>query len=167
GLNALVPRGFRIARPGKHLRNRARRLAAHLMAARAAVGVDDVADPLALALDVGRDAVALFAGAGEIALRRHLHQRVPVLCRVVLRRRSSVTTLLIRRVGVFLVSAITNTPASGPRAPVTTPPMSSLSIAGAPAFGCCPEVTITSDATSAPTPSVMVVQPRRIISGII
>src|SRR5207253_1518603 len=83
------------------------------------------------------------------------------------RPRSSVTTLLIRRVGVFLVSAITNTPASGPRAPVTTPPMSSLSIAGAPVFGCCPEVTITSDATSAPTPSVMVVQPRRIISGII
>src|SRR6185503_15008975 len=47
------------------------------------------------------------------------------------RPRSSVTTLLISLVGVECVSAITHTPASGPCAPVTTPPMSSLSIAGA------------------------------------
>src|SRR5204863_6953202 len=86
------------------------------------------------------------------------------------RPRSSVTTLLIRRVGVDRVSAITHTPASGPRAPVTTPPMSSASIAGAPAFGCCPDVTMTNDAIRAPAaPSVMVAHRRRpnMISDII
>src|SRR6185369_8126368 len=42
----------------------------------------------------------------------------------------------MRRVGVLRVSAMTQTPASGPRAPVTTPPMSSLSIATDPP-ACC------------------------------
>jgi hypothetical protein len=39
--------------------------------------------------------------------------------------RSSVTTILRSLVGVSVVSAITQTPASGPRALVTTPAMSS------------------------------------------
>src|SRR5262245_30393346 len=47
---------------------------------------------------------------------------------------SSVTTILAYLVGSSVVSAITQTPASGPFAPVTTPPMSSLSISTA---ACC------------------------------
>jgi hypothetical protein len=39
-----------------------------------------------------------------------------------------VTTIRTNRVGRSVVSAITQTPASGPEAPVTTPAMSSLSI---------------------------------------
>jgi hypothetical protein len=39
-----------------------------------------------------------------------------------------VATILTNFVGRSLVSAITQTPASGPLGPVTTPPMSSLSI---------------------------------------
>ena len=93
GLDAAIPRHLRVLELAEDARrNRARRRAAHLMAAGAAVGVDDVANPLALALDVRRDAVALVTGAGEIALRRHLQQREPVLRRVVLCRR-----LLVRR----------------------------------------------------------------------
>ena len=86
GLDAAIPRHLRILELAEDARgNRARRGPAHLMAARAAVGVDDVADPVALGLHVGRDAVALVTGAGEIALRRQLQQREPVERRVVLR----------------------------------------------------------------------------------
>src|ERR1700757_4811942 len=50
------------------------------------------------------------------------------------RPRSSVTAILAKRVPSSAVSAITQTPASGPKRLVTTPPMSSASIAGA--AGC-------------------------------
>src|SRR5215472_12682300 len=43
----------------------------------------------------------------------------------------------MRRVGVFRVSAMTQTPASGPREPVTTPPMSSASMAGGATVDVC------------------------------
>jgi hypothetical protein len=58
------------------------------------------------------------------------------------RPRSSVTTIFRSLVGVSVVSAITHTPASGPRALVTTPAMSSGS-SGIGVFpraaggGCC------------------------------
>src|SRR5687767_3209662 len=48
---------------------------------------------------------------------------------------SSVTTILANFVGRSEVSAITHTPASGPLAPVTTPAMSSGSIAVPPGAG--------------------------------
>src|SRR5215813_13449821 len=47
---------------------------------------------------------------------------------------SSVTTILAYLVGSSVVSAMTQIPASGPLGPVTTPPMSSLSISTA---ACC------------------------------
>src|SRR5262245_35838608 len=50
-------------------------------------------------------------------------------------------------VGKLVVSAMTQTPASGPLAPVTTPPMSSLSMATEPPF-CWPEPTWTTAATT-------------------
>src|SRR6266705_4204387 len=53
------------------------------------------------------------------------------------RPRSSVTTILANFVGRSLVSAITHTPASGPFELVTTPPMSSASIATAAPLLCC------------------------------
>ena len=86
GLDAAIPRHLRVLELAEDARgNRARGRATQLVAAGAAVGVDDVADPLALALDVRRDAVALVTGAGEIALGRQLQQREPVERRVVLR----------------------------------------------------------------------------------
>src|SRR6185503_5301378 len=45
------------------------------------------------------------------------------------RPRSSVTTILANLVGSSVVSAITQTPASGPLGPVTVPPISSPSMA--------------------------------------
>src|SRR6266404_6903144 len=50
------------------------------------------------------------------------------------RPRSSVTAIFAKRVPSSVVSAMTQTPASGPNRLVTTPPMSSSSIAGA--AGC-------------------------------
>jgi hypothetical protein len=66
------------------LRGRGR---SELMAPGAAVGVDDVADELALAAMFGADAVAFGTRSGKVALRRQLQQREPVLRRVVLRSR--------------------------------------------------------------------------------
>ena len=54
------------------------------MAAGAAVRVDHLANPFALALDVWRNAVAGWPGAGEVALRRQMHQREPIERRIVL-----------------------------------------------------------------------------------
>src|SRR5690242_1752137 len=51
------------------------------------------------------------------------------------------------RVGRSVVSAITHTPASGPFAPVTTPPMSSLSIATAVCAPSCAGAAVSSAAT--------------------
>ena len=68
------------------LRNRARRLVAELVTRVAAVGLDDV-EPLRLALEGHRDAVTARAGAGELALVRHLEHGIPVDRRVVLGRR--------------------------------------------------------------------------------
>src|SRR5262249_31306098 len=51
------------------------------------------------------------------------------------------------RVGRSVVSAITHTPASGPFAPVTTPPMSSLSIATAVCAPSCAGAAASSAAT--------------------
>jgi len=79
GLNPEVPRGFRVCGLTEDaLWNLARGLVAHLMTAGAAVRVDDVANPLALALDAGSNPVARRPGAGEIAFGRHLQQREPV-----------------------------------------------------------------------------------------
>src|SRR6516164_2479248 len=72
------------------------------------------------------------------------------------RPRSSVTTILAKRVPRSVVSAITHTPASGPNRLVTTPPMSSLSIAGAAtcwAGACCVCTCTGSDAASTAMPS--------------
>src|SRR4051794_34684483 len=52
----------------------------------------------------------------------------------------------MNRTGKSRVSAITHTPASGPLGPVTTPPISSLSIATAAAGACC---ALTGTAVSA------------------
>src|SRR3954463_15025668 len=51
--------------------------------------------------------------------------------------RSSVTTILTNFVGSSVVSAITQTPASGPLGPVTTPPRSSGSTWTAPSPAAC------------------------------
>src|SRR5207302_5036725 len=79
GLNPAIPRGLRV-RDGTEdtLWNFARGLIAHLMAASAAVRVDDLANPLALALNAGSNPVPVRPGTGEIALGRHLKQREPV-----------------------------------------------------------------------------------------
>ena len=78
--------GFLRLHVGEFLRQRARRLVAELMAGVAAVGLDHV-EPLRLALDVGRHAVALRPGAGKLALVRHFQHRIPVDRRIVFRRR--------------------------------------------------------------------------------
>src|SRR4029077_802713 len=70
-------------------RHRAGRRFAQLLTGVAAVGLDDV-EPLALGFQGLGDAVALGAGAGELARRRNLQQRIPVERRVVLRRRLGV-----------------------------------------------------------------------------
>src|SRR6202043_3832594 len=71
GLNEPHPSGLRslFVMHGA-LRNLAPGLVTHLMAAGAAVGVHYLADPLALALDAGRNTVPAGPRAGEIALRR-------------------------------------------------------------------------------------------------
>src|SRR5215470_15619704 len=58
------------------------------------------------------------------------------------RPRSSVTTILAKRVGRSIVSAMTHTPSSGPFGPETTPPISSGSRATAVAADCPALVTI-------------------------
>src|SRR5262249_16802281 len=83
GLDPAVPGERRRVEPAETRRDLARRLVAQLMAARAAVGVDDLAYPLALALDVRRNAVAGRPGAGEVALRWQLQQREPIERRIV------------------------------------------------------------------------------------
>ena len=82
-LDATIPGIDRLGEGAEALRDLTGRLVAKLVAARAPVGVDDVADPLALALDGGRDAVAAGACTGEVTRRRHLQERQPVLGRVV------------------------------------------------------------------------------------
>src|SRR5678810_734092 len=57
----------------------------------------------------------------------------------------------MKRVGRSRVSAMTQTPASGPRAPETTPPISSLSIVTAGFAPPWPEIAITSDDNKMPT----------------
>ncbi len=74
------------------LGNLARGLVAHLMTAGAAVRVDDLANPFALALDAGRNTVPARPRAREIALGRHLQQREPVQRGIVFDR-----SLLVRR----------------------------------------------------------------------
>src|SRR5262249_32631790 len=71
------------------------------------------------------------------------------------RPRSSVTTILTNFVGRSLVSAITQTPASGPFALVTTPAISSGSIAIEP-LGVCPASVARLAANSAPPSAPMV-----------
>src|SRR4029453_9249897 len=79
GLNPPLPRRGRGLELAQVLGNLARRRTAHLVAARATVGVHDVANPLALTLHGRRDAVAARPRAGEVALRRQLKQSEPVL----------------------------------------------------------------------------------------
>src|SRR5262249_12064908 len=83
-LDAAIPRRRRVLERAERLRNLTRRLAAKLVACRAGVSAHDVPDPLALALDVWRDAVSRRARTGEVALWRQLKERQPVLRRVVL-----------------------------------------------------------------------------------
>ena len=93
GLNPEVPRGFRVCGLTEDtLRNLARGFVAHLMTAGAAVRVDDIANPLALALDAGSNPVPRRPRAREIALGRHLQQREPVQRGIVFDR-----SLLVRR----------------------------------------------------------------------
>ena len=83
-LDAAVPGvGVRLE-VGERGRNLARRLVAELVAAGAAVRVDDAADPRALAGDGRRDAVAFCAGPGKVVGPGNAQQREPVLRRVVL-----------------------------------------------------------------------------------
>ena len=88
-LNPPIPSRFRRLERAEGLGNFARRLVAQLMTARAAVGVHDVANPLALALHRRRNPVApgRWPRAGEVTLGRHLKQREPIQSRVVVRRR--------------------------------------------------------------------------------
>src|SRR6185369_16245185 len=73
GLNPKVPRGFRVCGLTEDtLWNLARGLVAHLMTAGAAVRVDDVANPLALALDAGSNPVPRRPRAREITFGWHL-----------------------------------------------------------------------------------------------
>src|SRR6267142_329827 len=67
------------------------------------------------------------------------------------RPRSSVTTILANFVGRSVVSAITQTPASGPLAPVTTPPRSPAPIVTAALFpwACAPDGAIIAAAMHA------------------
>ncbi len=86
GLNPLIPRALRIwCGIEDALGNAPRGGTAHLMAPGAAVGVDDLSDPFALAPDARSNAVAFLARARKIAHRRHLHQGEPELRGVILR----------------------------------------------------------------------------------
>src|SRR4029077_2098141 len=78
GLNPPIPRSDRVLELAEALRDLARSFAAQLMTGRAAVGIDDLANPLALAFDGLRNAVAFGAGAGEVTLGRQLEQGEPV-----------------------------------------------------------------------------------------
>ena len=85
-LDAVAPgleRGLELA---ERRRDRAGRLVAELVAGIAAVGLER-GQPLALALEADRHAVAARSGAGEQALVRNLEHRVPVLRRIIFRRR--------------------------------------------------------------------------------
>lgn len=90
--------GLHPAVPGREVRveiaepfgNLPRGLVSQRMTSGAPVRVDHRADPLALALDVRRDAVPVRPGAGELVRSRDLEQSEPVLRRVVLRRRVGV-----------------------------------------------------------------------------
>jgi hypothetical protein len=84
GHDAPRPRFFRL-HVGEILRDRARRLVAELVAGVAAIGLDHI-EPLRLASDVGRHAVALRPGARKLALVRHLQHRIPVDRRIIFRR---------------------------------------------------------------------------------
>ncbi len=90
GLHAAVPGREVRVEVAEGLGNLPRGLVAQGVAAGAAVGVDHRADPLALALDVGRDAVPVGPRARELVRRRDLEQGEPVLRRVVLGRRHRV-----------------------------------------------------------------------------
>ena len=76
-------RGIERAQTRRHL---ARRLVAHLVARRARAGLD-VVDPVGLAPHRFRDAIALGPGAGELTLVRDTEHGVPIIRRVVVRRR--------------------------------------------------------------------------------
>ena len=73
----------------KSLRDGARGVIAELVAAVAAVGLDDV-EPLLLGFESNRNAVAVRTGAGESAPVRDLEQREPIDRWVVLRRGGAV-----------------------------------------------------------------------------
>src|SRR5207244_5530126 len=74
GLNAPVPRILRRLECAECFRDGARRRVAQLMAACAAVGVDDLANPFSLASHHWRNAVALRSCSREITLRRQLQK---------------------------------------------------------------------------------------------
>ena len=76
----MIPGGFR-RRELLEVGDGARRLAAHLMAARAAL---QVVDPLALIRHARRDAVAFRPGAGKLAGRGQIDERQPVVARIAL-----------------------------------------------------------------------------------
>ena len=65
-------------------RNRARILVAELVAGLTTIGLDQM-HPLALVLDVGRNAVPGGSRAGKFVLLGHLQHGVPIVGRIVLR----------------------------------------------------------------------------------
>src|SRR5207302_4388041 len=72
GLNAALPGGFRVRRVVEDaLGNFARGLVTHLMAASVAICVDDLAYPLALALNACSNTVPARPRAGQFALGRY------------------------------------------------------------------------------------------------
>src|SRR4030095_13971319 len=75
GLNAPVPRVFGTREGAERFRYFTRCAAAQLVTAGAAVRVNDLADPLALALHAFRNPVARRSCAGELVCARQLKER--------------------------------------------------------------------------------------------
>ena len=82
-LNSPIPRFRRTVERAELFRNLTRAFGAELVTRRAAAGLQSL-NPVRLALDVRRNAVAAWRVAGELALLRHANQGEPVACWVIL-----------------------------------------------------------------------------------
>ncbi len=89
GLQAARPCGKRRIEVAQRLRNITRGIIADLVAIAATVGFDRI-EPQVLALEGDRNAVAVGAGAGELAPVRHPDHRGPIDRRIILCRRRKV-----------------------------------------------------------------------------